>query len=87
MAQRGHVYAIIDEIDSILIDEARTPLIISGPTEDRSELYRTLDKIIPRSTRTGMMWMKARTATFVKRAPSSWNKSFERRPAGRRKPL
>lgn len=47
MAQRGHAYAIIDEVDSILIDEARTPLIISGPTDDRSELYITIDKFIP----------------------------------------
>src|SRR6185503_1055528 len=39
MVQRGHAYAIVDEVDSILVDEARTPLIISGPTEDRSELY------------------------------------------------
>ena len=47
MVQRGHAYAIVDEVDSILIDEARTPLIISGPSEDRSELYQTIDKIIP----------------------------------------
>ena len=47
MAQRGHFYAIVDEVDSILIDEARTPLIISGPSQDRSELYKTLDKFIP----------------------------------------
>ena len=47
MVQRGHAYAIIDEVDSILIDEARTPLIISGPTDDRSELYRTIDALIP----------------------------------------
>ncbi|MGZ8363190.1 MAG: preprotein translocase subunit SecA [Caulobacteraceae bacterium] len=46
MVQRGHNFAIVDEVDSILIDEARTPLIISGPTEDRSEFYRTMDKII-----------------------------------------
>src|SRR5437016_8547174 len=39
MVQRGHAYAIVDEVDSILIDEARTPLIISGPVEDRAELY------------------------------------------------
>ena len=43
----GTTYAIVDEVDSILIDEARTPLIISGPTEDRSELYITIDKLIP----------------------------------------
>ena len=47
MAQRGHNFAIVDEVDSILIDEARTPLIISGPTQDRSELYVAIDKIIP----------------------------------------
>jgi preprotein translocase subunit SecA len=47
MVQRGHHYAIVDEVDSILIDEARTPLIISGPTEDRSELYATIDALIP----------------------------------------
>jgi preprotein translocase subunit SecA len=48
MVQRGHVYAIVDEVDSILIDEARTPLIISGPLDDRSELYMTLDGFIPK---------------------------------------
>ena len=48
MVQRGHHFAIVDEVDSILIDEARTPLIISGPTEDRSELYNTIDAFIPR---------------------------------------
>ncbi len=48
MVQRGHVYAIVDEVDSILIDEARTPLIISGPLDDRSEFYNTIDKYIPR---------------------------------------
>src|SRR5215469_2963315 len=48
MVQRGHVYAIVDEVDSILVDEARTPLIISGPTEDRSEFYRTIDAYIPK---------------------------------------
>ncbi|MGB0901125.1 preprotein translocase subunit SecA [Halocynthiibacter sp.] len=48
MFQRDHNFAIVDEVDSILIDEARTPLIISGPAEDRSELYVTIDKLIPR---------------------------------------
>ncbi len=48
MVQRGHAYAIVDEVDSILIDEARTPLIISGPLEDRSEFYNTVDTYIPR---------------------------------------
>ncbi|MBV9331461.1 MAG: preprotein translocase subunit SecA [Alphaproteobacteria bacterium] len=48
MAQRGHAYAIVDEVDSILIDEARTPLIISGPTDDQSEIYRKFDSLIPK---------------------------------------
>ena len=48
MAQRGHHFAIVDEVDSILIDEARTPLIISGPTDDRSDLYIRIDAMIPR---------------------------------------
>ncbi len=48
MVQRPFNYAIVDEVDSILIDEARTPLIISGPTEDTSELYRAIDKLIPK---------------------------------------
>ena len=48
MVQRGHVFAIVDEVDSILIDEARTPLIISGPLDDRSELYNTIDTFIPK---------------------------------------
>src|SRR5918994_532536 len=46
MVQRGHNYAIVDEVDSILVDEARTPLIISGPLEDRSEMYNTIDAFI-----------------------------------------
>ncbi len=47
MVQRGHFYAIVDEVDSILVDEARTPLIISGPLDDRSDLYITIDAFIP----------------------------------------
>ncbi|ETW12143.1 preprotein translocase subunit SecA [Roseivivax marinus] len=47
MAQRGHNFAIVDEVDSILIDEARTPLIISGPAQDRSQLYEAIDRVIP----------------------------------------
>ncbi len=49
--QRGHSFAIVDEVDSILIDEARTPLIISGPAEDSSELYQKINKLIPNLTR------------------------------------
>jgi len=48
MAQRGHYFAIVDEVDSILVDEARTPLIISGPLDDRSELYNAIDGLLPR---------------------------------------
>ena len=48
MVQRGHYYAIIDEVDSILIDEARTPLIISGPLEDKTDLYKSIDAFIPK---------------------------------------
>ncbi len=47
MVQRGHNFAIVDEVDSILVDEARTPLIISGPLDDRSDLYNTIDTFIP----------------------------------------
>ena len=47
MVQRGHAFAIVDEVDSILIDEARTPLIISGPLDDRSDFYNTIDTFIP----------------------------------------
>ncbi|HEX4823390.1 MAG TPA: preprotein translocase subunit SecA [Candidatus Polarisedimenticolaceae bacterium] len=48
MVQRGHNFAVVDEVDSILIDEARTPLIISGPAEESTDLYARVDKIIPR---------------------------------------
>ena len=47
MSQRGHHFAIVDEVDSILVDEARTPLIISGPLDDKSELYVSIDKVLP----------------------------------------
>jgi preprotein translocase subunit SecA len=48
MVQRGHYFAIVDEVDSILIDEARTPLIISGPLDDRSDFYNTIDTFFPK---------------------------------------
>src|SRR5262249_47266616 len=48
MVEGGHIYAIVDEVDSILVDEARSPLIISGPLDDRSEFYNTIDAFIPR---------------------------------------
>ncbi|WP_199260623.1 preprotein translocase subunit SecA [Paracoccus binzhouensis] len=66
MTQRGHFFAIVDEVDSILIDEARTPLIISGPSQDRSELYITLDKFMPELTPEHYkLDEKARNATFT----------------------
>ncbi|MDA9643109.1 preprotein translocase subunit SecA [bacterium] len=48
LVQRGHNFTIVDEVDSILIDEARTPLIISGQVEDKSQLYNKIDKIVPK---------------------------------------
>ncbi|MEO9789361.1 MAG: preprotein translocase subunit SecA [Aurantimonas coralicida] len=66
MVQRGHRYAIVDEVDSILIDEARTPLIISGPLDDRSELYMTIDGFIPQLDKSDYdIDEKQRTVTFT----------------------
>src|SRR5947207_9695856 len=66
MVQRGHVYAIVDEVDSILIDEARTPLIISGPLDDRSEFYNTIDTFIPTLEKTDYeVDEKQRTVTLT----------------------
>ena len=66
MVQRGHNFAIVDEVDSILIDEARTPLIISGPSQDRSDLYRTIDQFIPRlGAEHFTLDEKTRNATFT----------------------
>ena len=66
MVQRGHVYAIVDEVDSILIDEARTPLIISGPLDDRSDFYNTIDAYIPRLEKTDYeVDEKQRTVTLT----------------------
>ena len=66
MMQRGHNYAIVDEVDSILVDEARTPLIISGPSQDRSELYNTLNTFIPELNETHFkLDEKQRNATFT----------------------
>jgi preprotein translocase subunit SecA len=50
MVQRGHNFAIVDEVDSILVDEARTPLIISGPVDDKSDLYNAVNQFIPALT-------------------------------------
>jgi preprotein translocase subunit SecA len=66
MVQRGHNFAIVDEVDSILIDEARTPLIISGPLDDRSELYNQIDTFIPELTAEDYETdEKQRTANFT----------------------
>lgn len=66
MAQRGHAFAIVDEVDSILIDEARTPLIISGPSEDRSDLYVQCNALIPQLTEAHYkLDEKQRSATFT----------------------
>ncbi|MFV0411263.1 MAG: preprotein translocase subunit SecA [Paracoccus sp. (in: a-proteobacteria)] len=66
MVQRDHFFAIVDEVDSILIDEARTPLIISGPSQDRSELYITLNEFVPHLTEEDFkLDEKARNATFT----------------------
>ena len=66
MVQRGHYFAIVDEVDSILIDEARTPLIISGPLDDRSDLYTRIDAFIPMlSEEDYEIDEKQRSATFT----------------------
>src|SRR5919109_1786735 len=66
MVPRGHVYAIVDEVDSILVDEARTPLIISGPLDDRSEFYNTIDAYIPKLEKTDYeVDEKQRTVTLT----------------------
>ena len=68
MTQRDFAYAIVDEVDSILIDEARTPLIISGPAEDSSDLYRTVNEVVVelvRDTATFDKDEKARTVSMT----------------------
>lgn len=66
MVQRPHFYAIVDEVDSILIDEARTPLIISGPLDDRSDFYNTIDGFLPRLDKTDYeVDEKQRTVTLT----------------------
>ncbi|MGB0438820.1 MAG: preprotein translocase subunit SecA, partial [Paracoccaceae bacterium] len=66
MSQRGHNFAIVDEVDSILVDEARTPLIISGPSDDRTELYQAADQVIPSITEEHFtLDEKQRSSTFT----------------------
>jgi preprotein translocase subunit SecA len=63
--QGGHVYAIVDEVDSILVDEARTPLIISGPAEESTEKYYTIDRIIPRLRKEDHFTVEEKTRTVA----------------------
>ena len=65
MVQRGHSFAIVDEVDSILIDEARTPLIISGPTNDNSKLYEEINRLIPRLTATDFQMEEKDRGVFL----------------------
>jgi len=72
MAQRGHSYAIVDEVDSILIDEARTPLIISGPTDDLTELYKRVNEMIPLLRPPGTKKIKNRDGKEVLEDPGDY---------------
>lgn len=75
MVQRDFNFAIVDEVDSILIDEARTPLIISGPAEDSSELYRAVNVLIPKLDEDDFeIDEKARTASFTEKGTESIEK-------------
>ena len=66
MVQRGHYFSIVDEVDSILVDEARTPLIISGPLDDKSDMYNTMDTFIPKLSEAHYeIDEKSKTATFT----------------------
>lgn len=67
LVQRGHHYAIIDEVDSVLIDEARTPLIISGPLEEDAEIYEVMDGIVRKLSKEGdlVVDLKARTVVLT----------------------
>ncbi len=66
MVQRGHYFSIVDEVDSILVDEARTPLIISGPLDDKSDMYNTMDTFIPKLSEGHYeIDEKSKTATFT----------------------
>ncbi|RPI21499.1 MAG: preprotein translocase subunit SecA [Acidobacteria bacterium] len=67
--QRGHHYAIVDEVDSILIDEARTPLIISGPSEESTDKYYKIDKLIPRLRRDEDFSIDEKARTVVMQEP------------------
>ena len=83
--QRGLHYAIVDEVDSILVDEARTPLIISGQAEDRTEIYHKMNQVAPLLTRQAQE--KKSPTTRSRQATSTWTRrttrSSCRRPATR----
>ena len=83
MVQRSHFYAIVDEVNSILIDEARTPLIISGPLDDRSEFYNTIDTFLPKLDKTDYdVDEKQRTVTLTEAGMEKIeNAAARRRPA------
>ncbi|OFW80741.1 MAG: preprotein translocase subunit SecA [Alphaproteobacteria bacterium RIFCSPLOWO2_01_FULL_40_26] len=68
MVQRSHHFAIVDEVDSILIDEARTPLIISGPTNDNSKLYEEINRLIPRLAATDFQLEEKDRGVFLTEA-------------------
>ncbi len=75
---QGHAYAIVDEVDSILIDEARTPLIISGAIDDKSDLYNTIDKFIPRLEREDFdLDEKMRTVTLTEQGNQRMEEMLE----------
>ncbi len=75
---QGHAYAIVDEVDSILIDEARTPLIISGAIDDKSDLYNTIDKFIPRLTKEDYdLDEKMRTVTLTEQGNQRMEEMLE----------
>jgi preprotein translocase subunit SecA len=81
MTQRGHFFAIVDEVDSILIDEARTPLIISGPSQDRSELYVHAGRLhAGTDARSITSWTKRpATPPSPRKATNSWKSACRRR--------
>ena len=82
MVQREFNFAIVDEVDSILIDEARTPLIISGPAEDASEMYIKVDKLIPKLVPEDYEKdEKQRTVTLTEDRPGACRGAARRNPA------
>jgi preprotein translocase subunit SecA len=88
MVQRGHFFAIVDEVDSILVDEARTPLIISGPLDDKSDLYTPIDAFIPQLVEADYeLDEKQRSANFSEVGTRRWKTCCAGRPAQGRESL